>query len=63
MLKLSYSERLVNVVVYNIVGKQIFAKNLDSNKAEVDMSQLEDGIYFLKVYSENGSRTIKVLKN
>lgn len=63
ILNLSYFQKLTNVEVYNIVGKQIFAKKLNSNKADVDLSKLSDGVYFLKVYSENGSRTIKVLKN
>lgn len=62
ILKLSYSDRLTNVVIYNIVGKQIFAKKLNSNKEEIDMSGLADGVYFLKVASGDVSKMIKVIK-
>lgn len=62
-LNLSYFQKLTNVTVYNIVGKQILDQKLNSNKAQVDLSKLADGVYFLKVNSENGSRTIKVIKN
>ncbi|TGD59084.1 PKD domain-containing protein [Flavobacterium humi] len=62
ILKISYSDRLTNVVIYNIVGKQIFTKKLNSNKEEIDMSGLADGVYFLKVSSGDVSKMIKVIK-
>ncbi len=62
ILNLSYFEKLINVEVYNIDGKNIFTKKLDSRVSEIDMSKLASGIYFLKVYSEKGSKIIKILK-
>lgn len=62
ILKLSYSEKLTDVIIYNIVGKQIFAKKLNANKEEIDMSGLADGIYFLKLSSGEKLKTIKVIK-
>ncbi|MGH2664262.1 T9SS type A sorting domain-containing protein [Flavobacterium sp.] len=62
ILKLSYSEKLTNVIIYNIVGKQIFTKKLNANKEEIDMSGLADGVYFLKVSSGDVSKMIKVIK-
>lgn len=63
ILKLSYSHKFTSVVIYNVIGKQIFSEKLYENKADVDMSKLADGIYFVKVSSEGGSKTIKVIKN
>ena len=62
ILNFSYNKKLINVEVYNIDGKQIFTKKLDSRVSEVDMSKFATGIYFLKVYSETGFRIIKILK-
>lgn len=62
VLKLSYSEKLTNVILFNIVGKQILVKKLNDTKTEVDLTGLSNGIYFLKLSSGEKSKTIKVIK-
>ena len=32
------------------------------NQAQLDLSEFADGIYFLEIQSENGSETVKLLK-
>lgn len=63
ILKLSYADKMTNAIVYNVIGKQIFVKQMNSNKEEIDMSRFADGIYFVKVFSGDVSTTIKVIKN
>lgn len=62
ILKLAYPEKLTNVIIYNVVGKQVFTKPLNSDREEIDMSGFADGIYFLKVFSGDVSKTVKVIK-
>jgi|GEM_PF-439406 len=51
-----------NVVVSNMLGQQINA-NLSSDKTSLDMSNLPNGNYLVKVTIEGVSKTIKVIKN
>jgi hypothetical protein len=47
----------------DISGKKlpILAKNINENAAEFDASNLNAGIYFLNIKSENGSVTKKII--
>jgi PKD repeat protein len=63
ILKLSYTDRLTNVVVYNVIGKQVFEKSLNNNLEEINMTGFADGVYFMKVFAGDVSTTIKVVKN
>jgi hypothetical protein len=53
-----------SIVITDILGKTII--NLNNNQSEniiVDASQLNSGIYFAKIVSENQIQTIKLIKN
>ena len=52
---------LTKVGVYNILGKLI--KNLDFKKKSIDISNLPNGIYFIKVTAESGKKeAFKIIK-
>lgn len=51
---------LTKVEVYNLNGQKIITK--DSNLTSLDLSTLNTGIYFTKLYTSNGSKTIKLIK-
>ena len=58
------NDNLKNVEVYNAAGQLIKNFNLNNgfNKASLDMSQLANGTYILKVKSETENNTVKVIK-
>jgi len=62
MLYFSTNTAIENVVVSNMLGQQINA-NVSSDKTSLDMSNLPNGNYFVKVTIEGVSKTIKVIKN
>ena len=62
MLTLSYTKNITNVEVFNLLGQQVLFLNMDANKGQVDMSHLPSGTYLVKVNSETGVKTIKVIK-
>lgn len=55
---------LKTVEIYNVAGQLIknFKLNSGTNKASLDMSQLLNGTYILKVKSESENNTVKVIK-
>lgn len=52
---------LNTIEVYSISGSKIM--DLKNNLGQVDVSQLQSGIYFLKLFSDDTSKTLKVIKN
>lgn len=60
----SNNTNLKTVEIFNIAGQLIKNFSLDNgfNKASVDMSQLANGTYILKIKSDNESNTVKVIK-
>ena len=51
----------VSVVVTDLAGKVVTTKNSDTNKAELDMSQLAKGVYLLNVTAGNEKFVNKIL--
>lgn len=62
VLNLTYSETISKVQVMNLLGQEVFTKSINSNQSQVDMSNLPQGTYLVKVTSENQVKTIKVVK-
>ncbi|MFN0188350.1 MAG: T9SS type A sorting domain-containing protein [Bacteroidia bacterium] len=58
----------VSISIFDVVGreaKSITAKNIQSgkNKINLDLSELNNGIYFCRIKSNQNSQTIKLIKN
>ncbi|MCB0457538.1 MAG: T9SS type A sorting domain-containing protein [Flavobacteriaceae bacterium] len=62
-ITISYSEEIQSVSIYNVVGQELF---FDSNVFDVsttiDVSRFEATILFVKIKTETGEKTVKVLK-
>jgi hypothetical protein len=46
----------------NLLGQEVITKSINSNQSQIDMSNLPQGTYLVKVTSENQVKTIKVIK-
>lgn len=62
ILKLSYSQSMSDIMVYNLLGQQVFAKTVNTTDAEVDLSQLASGAYLVRINADNQVKTIKIIK-
>ncbi len=51
------------IEVYTVLGQQMITKNYDSKDVNLDFSGFNNGIYLVKITSQNETKTIKVLKN
>ncbi|MBK9283159.1 MAG: T9SS type A sorting domain-containing protein [Sphingobacteriaceae bacterium] len=50
------------VFVYDLIGKEVYSKVSDGELIHVDIQQLNDGIYFMKIVEGNENVIIKVVK-
>lgn len=51
------------IEVTSLLGKNIMTKEINSLQTEVNLSTLSKGVYFIKVKTSEGEKTIKILKN
>jgi hypothetical protein len=58
----SFSENLKAVEIYNTLGQKIITKNVSDKETKIDLTSQNSGIYFVKVFSETGNTTQKIIK-
>ncbi|MEM5565004.1 T9SS type A sorting domain-containing protein [Psychroserpens sp. AS72] len=59
---ISSSISINTVVVYDILGKKVMSLTPNQNEIVIDASKLNSGMYFAKIASDNGSKTIRLIK-
>lgn len=62
VLHISYTEEISKIVVYNILGQNVLERIIDSRNAQIDMSDLGNGTYIVKVSSDEQTKIIKVVR-
>ncbi|SCX88996.1 T9SS type A sorting domain-containing protein [Flavobacterium caeni] len=62
VLNLSYKSAISTVSVFNLLGQQVLEKQVNATESQIDMAQLPGGTYLVKVNADNGTKTIKVIK-
>ena len=64
-MNLSFSNSIAptKIAIYSVNGAEVYAADLkDKQSPEIDMSQLNSGTYFVKVFSDKGTETKKIIK-
>ncbi|WP_299276881.1 T9SS type A sorting domain-containing protein [uncultured Psychroserpens sp.] len=56
------TQTIESVQVYDVLGKQVVNVTPNANEVAIDASSLRTGLYFAKVSSATGSKTIKLIK-
>ena len=62
VVNISYSQDLTNVKVFNLIGQQLFSKEVNAASTQIDMSAYANGAYFIQVSTENAMKTVRVIK-
>ncbi|MFT3794885.1 T9SS type A sorting domain-containing protein [Flavobacterium sp.] len=57
------TQNITSVVLFDLTGKQIQTVQPNDLTAAIDASALSSGIYFAKVSTESGNKTVKLVKN
>ena len=50
------------IEIYNVIGKPVFRNDNISRKSDIDISNLPNGVYILKIYDGPSVRTAKIMK-
>ena len=56
-------DKKFNIEFYSILGKLIFSKEVLSSETYIDVSNLTNGFYLVKIKLDNISYTKKIVKN
>lgn len=59
----SNSNTIVSIVVYNHLGQETIKATVDDLKTELDISNLDSGIYLIQIQTSKGQKLTKILKN
>ena len=51
----------LRIYEFNKLGQKVYDLAVDANRATMNMRQLEAGVYFMHVETENGSNTQRVV--
>ncbi|GAB5401258.1 MAG: hypothetical protein Aureis2KO_28430 [Aureisphaera sp.] len=62
VLNVQAKEAISSIAIFNVLGQQVYASNVDALSTSIDMSQMASGAYFVQV-DVNGQRaTNKIIK-
>ncbi|WP_033962089.1 T9SS type A sorting domain-containing protein [Psychroserpens jangbogonensis] len=57
------SKSVLNAVkIYNILGQEVYAKNTEASQLKLDLSSFTSGIYIVKLFTEEGQHSFRVIK-
>ena len=59
ILFIKSSDEIQNITIVNVLGKDIFTKNINSSAAEINIADLNSGIYFIQIKKDNENIIIK----
>ncbi len=61
LLSVSGNEKITNIQILTMNGQVVYSNDFDSNNANVNVSNLEKGMYLISITSENETRTEKIV--
>ncbi|WP_274474270.1 fibronectin type III domain-containing protein [Mangrovimonas aestuarii] len=62
ILNIRAEKNLREITVYNIIGQKVLTNVVNSRGAQIDMSVLNAGAYFVKVSTDDSFETLRVIK-
>ena len=61
-INIQSDEQIMNITVYNTIGQMVRNVSPAATNFSMEMSNLDTGMYFVNVFTETGSKTVKVIK-
>ena len=56
------NEYIKNVIIYNTVGELVYSTDCIENHISIDFSNYANGVYFVKINTNNNYQTYKIIK-
>ena len=63
MVTLKANFSIDKIFIFDISGKKVLDFSTNTNQETIDVSELNSGIYFVKIFTENGVYLNKIIKN
>ncbi|MDA7824938.1 T9SS type A sorting domain-containing protein, partial [Flavobacteriaceae bacterium] len=55
-------ETITDIIIYNLFGQKILSISPNMSDVSLNMSEMRTGVYLAHVYSDKGTKIIKILK-
>ena len=62
-LTIEAKDTIENIAIYNVIGQEVISKNPMSNTMTLDVSNLQNGLYFVNTTIDGKTATTKFIKN
>jgi hypothetical protein len=62
ILHLRAKEEITSVAIYNVLGQEIYKKDINALDSSIDMSSYQKGIYILKTKIGDTEGSVKIIK-
>lgn len=62
-LSVESSKHINSIEVLDISGKSLLRKDINSKETKIDFSVFNSGVYFIRVYSQEGVKAYKIVKS
>lgn len=62
VLTVTNNNNIEMLTVTNTLGQTVISKQINNNNAQLDLSSLNNGVYFVKVSVEGKNKTLKIIK-
>jgi hypothetical protein len=62
-LTIEAKDAIESIAIYNVLGQEVMSKNPMSNSMTMDVSNLQNGLYFVNSTIEGKTSTTKFIKN
>ncbi len=62
VLNINYKSAVKAVKIYNLLGQEVYAENTTSASLQLDVASLTVGTYVVKLFSEAGQHSFKMIK-
>ncbi len=59
----SNTENITKIELFNILGQLQFSNTYSKSDVKIDFTSLQSGLYFAKIYADDKSAVIKIIKN
>ncbi|MBZ9652585.1 T9SS type A sorting domain-containing protein [Psychroflexus montanilacus] len=62
ILNVKYKSSINSIKIFSLLGQEVFAKNIETDEYQLNISSFNSGVYIVKLYTADGSHSLKIIK-
>lgn len=63
VLNIDYKSELTGVKIYNLLGQEVLNRTTATSQLKLDISEFTSGMYIVKLFTEEGEHSFRIVKN